>query len=151
MDDRPDKAAHRALRLVERDRVGPSAIRVRAALHAQLVAVVDRRRPGQNQLENRRQAKRRLVAGQDGSSTRRVVTADQVVLDCRRGRVVQREQVAQPVAERRSVEGMEEAPVVGLAVDRALIQPARAREPEDGQPEGVVHQGVEAIAHQPLG
>ena len=46
--------------------------------------------------------------------------------------------------------GRRNAPVVGLAVDRGLVEPAAAREAEDRHPERVVHQRVEPVAGQPL-
>ena len=81
-----------------------------------------------------------------GPRPRRVVAADQVVLDAvtagswSASRWTSRSPNAGPSS------GLEEPPVVGLAVDRRLVEPAAAREPEDRQPERVVHQRVEPVA-----
>jgi len=70
-----------------------AAIRVVPAVQADLVAIVNARRAGVGEHEQRRQAQRAFVATRAGDKARCVVAIKQVELGARHGRVIQSQQV----------------------------------------------------------
>ena len=102
MDDRPDERSRPERLLVRRDRVAAPAVRIGAALHSELVAVIDRRSPRQDELEEGRQAQSPEVPVQARPGTGRIVAPDQVVLDAR-GQRGRGSRTGDPVARRTSL------------------------------------------------
>ena len=151
VEDGPDERSQPLVAGTGIARKGSPTGWVVAAGQPDLVAVVDARRAGQCQLEERREADGGPIAAEDRVDPRRIVTADEVELDGGHRRVVEAHEVLETGGEARSIEIVDRPSVRVVGVDDPPVEPPTCGEAEDRRPERVVHQRVEAVAAEPVG